>query len=133
MTMTTSVSSPQARQALGNSVFSSPRQLDALLIPHLGDPNLKVPKLLRLLGMSRSGLHRMLKETTGMSATAYIRHLRLRWAARLLIAQPERSVFCIAVEVGFNGHSYFTRRFREAYGVSPESFRAAQLNLEHTS
>jgi AraC-like DNA-binding protein len=83
--------------------------------------------------MSRSGLHRRLKAATGMSAMAYIRYLRLRQAAQLLVEQPERSVFCIAIEVGFNDHSYFTKRFREAYGVCPISFRSAQQNLGHTS
>ena len=107
--------------------------LTSCIRAHLHDPSLCLPKLLRLLGMSRSDLHRKLKAATGMSATEYIRYLRLRRAARLLTEQPERSVFCIAIEVGFNDHSYFTRRFREVYGVSPANFRTAQQNLEHTS
>jgi AraC-like DNA-binding protein len=108
------------------------RELTNCIRAHLHDPTLCLPKLLRLLGMSRSDLHRKLKAATGMSATEYIRYLRLRRAARLLTEQPERSVFCIAIEVGFNDHSYFTRRFREVYGVCPANFRTAQRNLEHT-
>ena len=99
---------------------------------HLHDPSLCLPKILRLLGMSRSDLHRKLKAATGMSTTEYIRYLRLQWAARLLTEQPERGVFCIALEVGFSDHSYFTKRFRELYGVCPATFRTAHQTLEHT-
>lgn len=107
--------------------------LAACLGPHLADPELDMPKLQRLLGMSRSDLHRKLKAATDMSATEYIRYLRLQWAARLLVEQPERSVFCISVEVGFNDHSYFTKRFREVFGVCPVKFRSSRQILEHTS
>lgn len=108
-------------------------ELTKIICAHLHDPLLCLPKLLRVLGMSRSDLHRKLKAATGMSTTEYIRYLRLQWAAHLLIEEPERGVFCIAVEVGFNDHSYFARRFREMYGVSPANFRATQQILEHTS
>ena len=52
--------------------------LTSCIRAHLHDPSLCLPKLLRLLGMSRSDLHRKLKAATGMSATEYIRYLRLR-------------------------------------------------------
>ena len=99
---------------------------------HLHDPALCLPKLLRLSGMSRSDLHRKLKTATGMSATEYIRHLRLQRSARLLVEQPDWSILYIALEVGFNDHSYFTKRFREVHGVSPATFRIARQKLEHT-
>lgn len=126
----------------GNTCFEDPTLSNAesfmckitiCIRTNMHDPLLCLSKLLRLLGMSRSDLHRKLKAATSMSATEYIRHLRLQRAAQFLVSQPERSVFCIALEVGFNDHSYFTKRFREAYGVSPATFRATQLNLGHES
>jgi AraC-like DNA-binding protein len=105
----------------------------ACIAPRLLDAKLDLPQVLRLLGMSRSDLHRKLKAATGMSATAYIRYLRLRKAAHLLLEQPEACILGIALEVGFNDHSYFTKRFREVFGVCPADFRTAQQILEHTS
>ncbi|NUN99688.1 MAG: helix-turn-helix transcriptional regulator [Saprospiraceae bacterium] len=90
---------------------------------HLHDSDFDVSQLLRLVCMSRSDLHRKLKKTTGMSATAYIRYLRLQKAAAFLLERPNWSVFDVAFEVGFNDHSYFTKRFREVYGVCPGDFR----------
>jgi AraC-like DNA-binding protein len=105
--------------------------LAARLGPHLADPELDMPKLHRLLGMSRSDLHRKLKAATGMSATAYIRHLRLHKAAQLLLEQPAVCILGIALEVGFNNHSYFTKRFREVFGVCPCTFRERGGDLGH--
>jgi AraC-like DNA-binding protein len=64
-------------------------------------------------------------------AANYIRFLRLQRAARLLVEQPERSVFCISVEVEFNDHSYFTKRFREVHGVCPGEYRERGGDLGH--
>jgi len=107
--------------------------LAARLLDHLHDPSLDVLKLQRILGMSRSDLHRKLKAAAGMSATAYLRYLRLRRAAQLLLEQPDWCILCVAIEVGFNDHSYFTKRFREVFGVCPGDFRAHVGNLGHTS
>lgn len=95
----------------------------------LKDSDLNAPKLQRLLGMSRSDLHRKLKAATGMSATAYIRYLRVRKAAQLLLEQPDACILGIALEVGFNNHSYFTKRFREVFGVCPGEYRERKGNL----
>lgn len=106
--------------------------LAARVYAHLHDASLDVPKLQRLLGMSRSDLHRKLKAATGLSATAYIRHLRLQRAAQLLLEQPHACILGIALEVGFNNHSYFTKRFREVYGVCPGEYRERGGDLGHT-
>ncbi len=101
------------------------------IAPHLADPELDMPKLQRLLGMSRSDLHRKLKLATGMSATEYIRYLRVHRAAQLLLEQPDVCIVGIALEVGFNNHSYFTKRFREVFGVCPKEYRERKGDLGH--
>ena len=49
---------------------------------------------------------------------------RLRHAARLL-ADEERPVTDVALDVGFNDLSNFVRTFHRAAGVSPRDFRRA--------
>jgi len=113
------------------SFILPPSEMADCVYAHLYDPSLNVPKLQRLLGMSRSDLHRKLKAATGMSATEYIRYLRLHRAAQLLLEQPDWCILYIAMEVGFNDHSYFTKRFREVFGVIPSSFRERGGDLGH--
>lgn len=90
---------------------------------HLSDSNLTINKMTRLVGMSRTDLHRKLEKTVGMSASEYIRFVRLHKAAELLIKEPEWSIYRISLEVGFINQSYFTRRFHELFGVCPVMFR----------
>lgn len=99
------------------------------IIRHLSDPDLSVSKLLRYVGISRTDLHRKLIQLVGMSATEYIRHIRLRRAAALLLTEPEWSIGQIACEVGFNSQSYFTRSFIEAFGMCPRAFRKTSSEL----
>lgn len=98
-------------------------KLNGQIEKHLSDNTLTIEKVTRLVGMSRTDLHRKLEMSVGMSATEYIRFIRLHKAAELLILEREWSVYQICIEVGFHDQSYFTRRFREFFGVSPLTFR----------
>ena len=73
------------------------------------------------LGMSRMQLHRKLKAITGLSTTEFIRSQRLKLAAQLL-KKSEINISQVGYTVGFNNHSYFTKCFKEQFGVSPSDF-----------
>ena len=59
--------------------------------------------------------------------SSYIQQLRLEYAAKLLIDQPEKSVVKIATESGFSSQTYFSDRFRKCFGMSPTDFRKASF------
>lgn len=105
--------------------------LQTQLTQHLSDSSLDVHRLTRLVGMSRSDLHRKLRRHTGMSTTEYIRHIRLEKAAVMLVKYPTWSIYQIALEVGFGNQSYFSRRFKEEFGMCPMEWRAVEGELEH--
>jgi AraC-like DNA-binding protein len=92
---------------------------------HLNDPNFDVGKLLRFIGMSRTGLHRKLKQCVGMSTTEYIRYVRVQCAVALLANHPDWSISDIAYAVGFSSPSYFTRAFEEFYREAPSAYKRA--------
>ena len=100
--------------------------------PFLSDCTLTVNRLTRLIGMSRTDLHRKLSKETGMSTTKYIRYLRIKKAAQLMLKNPNWSIYQIALEVGFKNQSYFSTRFKEIYTVCPKEFRTKTSQLEHT-
>ncbi len=106
-------------------------ELKTQIEQHLSDTSLNVKKLTRLVGMSRTDLHRKLKRSVGMSATEYVRYIRLRRGARLLRECPHWSVYQVALEVGFDSQSYFSRRFKEVFGVCPMDWREGGEDLEH--
>jgi AraC-like DNA-binding protein len=98
------------------------RKINHHLEANLSDTSLTVEKLLPRIGMSRTDLHRKIVGQTGMTASEYIRHYRLRRAAHLLREKPDCTICQIARAVGFNSQSYFGRRFREMFGCSPVAF-----------
>jgi len=73
------------------------------------------------VNMSRANVHRKLKALTDQSTTEFIRTIRLKRAAQLLL-QKSGSVSEIAYETGFNNLSYFTRCFKEVHGALPSEY-----------
>lgn len=72
--------------------------------------------------MSRAQLHRKLKATVNMSATEFIRVHRVKVASELL-RNDAMSIADVCFASGFNDASYFSKSFKEVFGVSPQEFR----------
>lgn len=88
---------------------------------NLGNSEFGAEEFGREAGLSRMQLHRKLTALTGQSAGDFIRVMRLKRAAQLLEGQAA-TVSEIAYEVGFNSLSYFSKTFREQFGVSPNEY-----------
>lgn len=86
-----------------------------------------IPRLLSLAHVSPAHLARSMRAHYGATPTEFVAQLRMRRAATLL-ATTSRSMTDIATECGYASHSYFTRRFRIAHGMSPSQFRHAARN-----
>jgi DNA-binding response OmpR family regulator len=72
--------------------------------------------------MSKMQLYRKLKSLTGMTPGEFIRHLRLKVTAQLLIT-TNLTVTEIFFRTGFNNQSYFFREFKKAYNCAPNEYR----------
>jgi AraC-like DNA-binding protein len=75
-------------------------------------------------GLSPFHYLRVFSRVLGVTPHQYLVRSRLRHAARLL-ADEERSITDIALDVGFADLSNFVRTFHRAAGVSPRGFRRA--------
>ncbi|MCK6693474.1 MAG: ATP-binding protein [Thermoanaerobaculia bacterium] len=93
---------------------------------HLDDPHFDVVKLCRELAMSHSQAHRKLSALTGYSATYFIRYVRLTRAKELL-QHPHLSITAIAFDCGFNDPAYFSRVFKQTFGMTPNEWRERNL------
>jgi YesN/AraC family two-component response regulator len=87
----------------------------------MGDSEFSVDELSQEVGLSRVHLHRKLKALTGESASDFIRMMRLKRAAQLLEARAG-NIAEIAYQVGFNTLSYFSKCFKEQFGVLPNEY-----------
>jgi AraC-like DNA-binding protein/ligand-binding sensor domain-containing protein len=89
---------------------------------YIDDCDLSVERLCSIMNMSQTMLYRKLKAYTGLSITGFIRKVRLKKAAQMLLQTP-LSVSEVAYRVGFNDPGYFSRCFREEFGLSPRDFQ----------
>ena len=83
---------------------------------------LSVEELSRELGMSRVHLYKKLLQITGKTPIEFIRVIRLKWAAQLL-RESQLHVSEVAFEVGFNNPKYFSRYFKDEFGVLPSVYQ----------
>ena len=84
--------------------------------------DLSVEELSRELGMSRVHLYKKMLQITGKTPIEFIRVIRLKRAAQLL-RDSQLHVSEIAFQVGFNNHKYFSRYFKEEFGVLPSAYQ----------
>lgn len=84
--------------------------------------DLSVEELSRELGMSRVHLYKKMLQITGKTPIEFIRVIRLKRAAQLL-RDSQLHVSEIAFQVGFNNPKYFSRYFKEEFGVLPSAYQ----------
>ena len=84
--------------------------------------DLSVEELSRELGMSRVNLYKRLVAMTGKTQIEFIRVIRLKHAAKLL-RETRMNISEVAYQVGFNNPKYFTKYFKEEFGMLPSVYQ----------
>jgi signal transduction histidine kinase/DNA-binding response OmpR family regulator len=80
-----------------------------------------VETMSRDMGMSRTLLYKKILALTGKPPLEFIRSLRLKRAA-LLLTKSQMNVSEIAFQVGFNDPKYFSKHFKNEFGVLPSKY-----------
>ena len=94
------------------------KQLQAIIQKNLSYSEFGVEDMGQQIGLSRVQLYRKVKAMTGSSVVDLLRKARLAKARRLLETRS-MSVSEVAYEVGFSAPSYFTKCFKDEYGMLP--------------
>ena len=94
------------------------KQLHTIIQQNLSDSEFSVEDIGKQIGLSRVQLYRKVKAMTGSSVVDLLRKARLTKAKRLLETRS-MSVSEVAYDVGFSAPSYFTKCFKEEYGILP--------------
>lgn len=84
--------------------------------------DLSVEELSHELGMSRVHLYKKLLQITGKTPIEFIRVIRLKRAAQLL-RESQQNVSEIAYQLGFNNPKYFSKYFKDEFGVLPSVYQ----------
>ena len=97
-------------------------RLKAAMEKHLPESDIKVNDIGSDIGLSRVQLYRKLKAITGLSPAELLRQMRLQ-KAHDLIMHSDQPISAIAYDTGFSSPGYFSKCFRDEYGISPSDMR----------
>lgn len=89
---------------------------------NIGRCDLSVEELSRGVGMSRVHLYKKLLQITGKTPIEFIRVIRLKRAAQML-RESQQNVSEIAYQLGFNNPKYFSKYFKDEFGVLPSVYQ----------
>jgi YesN/AraC family two-component response regulator len=88
---------------------------------NIADPDLDIERFASEIGVSRMQLYRKLNALTEMTVKEFVRNIRLKRAAQLLV-QKKMNVSEVAYAVGFKDLSHFRKCFRQEFGMSSSEY-----------
>ncbi len=89
---------------------------------NLSNEQFDIKVMVDTLNMSQSTLYRKIKSLTGLSLTGFIRSVRLKKAAEIILTTNEK-MSTVAIIVGFNDNKYFRESFKKQYGCLPSEYK----------
>lgn len=98
-------------------------KIHAIIEKHLGNSEFSVDDFAKEAHMGRTIFYKKIKGITNYSPNEYLRIIRLKKAAGLL-KETVLNISEIAYEVGFNDPDYFSKCFKEQFGITPKKFRS---------
>lgn len=105
------------------------KAFSTLLLNHFAKnyhkPNFTHVELANTLFISHRHLHRRLISSTGMNFSQLLRKYRLTIAISL--CHSDLQIMQISEKVGFSSCSYFTKCFKEEFGITPKKYQAQKV------
>jgi signal transduction histidine kinase/DNA-binding response OmpR family regulator len=96
---------------------------------HMDDETFDVEIFLSEMFVSRTLLYNKLKALTNLSATEFIKTIRLKRASQLLY-EGKLSISEVSMMVGFKSRHYFTRCFTRQFGVNPTEYAKPEKSIQ---
>lgn len=101
-------------------------EAEQIVLDNLTSSEFSLDELSAELHYSRSAVQKRIKQFTGLSVSKFIRSVRLEKSLEFMVDE-ENSIAQIAHLVGFKSHSYYTRCFKDYFGIDPVKKRRELL------
>ena len=97
-------------------------RLTDIVYSQISDTALNSDKIAEKMCMSKSQLNRKVRVITGSNTTTYILHVRMEKSKRML-SSNDLPIGDIAMQCGFEDAGYFSRVFKQTFGMTPSQYR----------
>lgn len=97
--------------------------IDMKIQKNLSNPDFVVDDLAQSTGYGRSQFYSKMLEITGKTPKEYIREQRMTKAAQQLRSGHQITVAEVAYQVGFSDPLYFSRCFKQYFGMTPSKYQ----------
>ena len=97
-------------------------KLNEVLNEHMTDTEFSVNDFAGIMGLGRTVFYKKVRGVTGYSPYEYLRVIRLKKAAEMLLTE-DLTIAEVAYSVGINDPFYFSKCFKNQFGVSPSAYR----------
>lgn len=102
-------------------LLKSIQNAEQILVSHLQDAP-TIPMLAKMAGINQQSLKQGFRQVYGLSINQYLTNKRLEHSG-MLLRSGGLPIGEVAAAVGYQSAGYFSKKFKEKYGVSPKAFR----------
>lgn len=93
---------------------------------NIDNPDFDINEFSKQMNLSRTGLFNKIKGVTGQTPNEFILNIKMKKATYLLVEKLDLNIADISYKLGFNSPKYFSKCFKEQFGISPSKFREMQ-------
>lgn len=101
-------------------------KLTRIVEEQMENPDFSVDDFASMMALGRTIFYRKVKGVTGYAPKEYMRVMRMKKAAELLIT-TDKNVSEVAYMVGINDPFYFSKCFKAQFGVSPSAYQKNKM------
>ena len=102
-------------------------RLAAVLEQNLSRPEFSIDEFAQLMKLGRTVFYRKLRGVTGYSPNDYLRVVRMKKAAELLLSGENLTVAEVSYKVGISDPFYFSKCFKTQFGVAPSVYQRGEM------
>ena len=108
-------------------------RLDVILKANISRSDFSIEEFAQLMKLGRTVFYKKLRGVTGYSPNEYLRIIRMKKAAELLLSEEHLTVAEVSYKVGINDPFYFSKCFKSHFGISPSVYqKGGEKTLEET-
>lgn len=90
---------------------------------HLSDSEFSIEEFAQLMRLGRTMFYKKIRGVTGYSPNEYLRIVRMKKAAELLLSEEKLTVSEVSYRVGINDPFHFSKCFKAQFGISPSLYQ----------